>query len=312
MKKLFTAQIAVGIVALIVLTVALVAYISYLNRKIDVATAIVIIHKHETATSIIKELAAKHVIKEPSWLWYYYKVKREKIQAGAYQFSGLVSPLDVMKILKYGKIKKVIINFPAGITVRAVISKLENAKVIQPNVVGEKVYPFLEGYLFPDTYQFEINQGAVSALTKMIVRFQQKTRRFKLNSKAARKILIIASLIEKEAGPAGRKKVSEVIYNRLQRHMRLDLNAALMYGLRKKHLEHSDFSSNSPYNLYKKAGLPPTPISSPSMKSLIAAYRPAKGKLLYFASSDGSTYFFSNYKEDRNWLSKKRLSDANQ
>ncbi len=301
-------QISVGIAALIVLIYALVSYISYLNGRINVAPVIVVIHKHETAASIIKELSAKHVIEKPSWLWYYYKVKRDKIQAGTYQFSGSISPMDVMKKLKYGKIKRVVINFPEGITARSVISKLEFAKVIKPDVIGKKIYPFLEGYLFPDTYRFEVNQGAVSALTKMILRFKQKMSRFNLTNKKERKILIIASLIEKEAEPASRTKVSEVIYNRLKRHMRLDLNAALLYGLNKKQLKHSDFSSDNPYNLYKFAGLPPSPISNPSLASLVAANHPAKGNLLYFASSNGLTYFFSNYKDDRRWLLKKRLS----
>ena len=82
----------------------------------------------------------------------------------------------------------------------------------------------------------------------------------------------------------------------------LGLDSALQYALGKNRLNHADFNAATPYNLYKNRGLPPTPISNPSLKAIQYASDAPKGNLLYFLSSDGSTFFFTNYKKEKEWI----------
>ncbi|NOZ83428.1 MAG: endolytic transglycosylase MltG [Epsilonproteobacteria bacterium] len=301
MKKIFIIEAFFGIITTAVLVFLLITYISYFHKKIDAGHQTVRVYKNESITNVIKELAGKGIIKNPSWLWYYYKVTRTKVQAGVYYFSGRLSPLDIVKKLKLGKVETVSLTFPEGITAKSVVNILEANRVIKPGSISENIYPFIEGYLFPDTYNFKIDEGAVSAITKMMVHFQNKTKRFDFASKKLRKILIIASLIEKESIRKGRK-VSEVIYNRLKRNMPLGLDSALQYALGKNRLTHADFNAATPYNLYKNRGLPPTPISNPSLKAIQYASDAPKGDLLYFLSRNGSTFFFTNYKKEKEWI----------
>jgi len=301
LKKILIIQIAFGIVITAFLGLVLLKYISYFHQKIDVAEVSVVVKKNEPVSKLIRELGKKGVIRNPSWLWYYYKVTKAKIQAGVYRFSGKISPLDVVKKLKEGKVETISLTFPEGITAQEVIRKLEENKVIEKAAIGKEIYPFLEGYLFPDTYQFKIGEGAKKAITKMIVRFQQKMKRFGFTDKQLRENLIIASLIEKESVSDG-AKVSEVIHNRLKLNMPLGLDSALEYAVGRTRLKRSDFYLDTPYNLYKRKGLPPTPICNPSLKAIEYSNDAPSGNLLYFLSYNGSTFFFTNYRKEKEWI----------
>jgi UPF0755 protein len=118
-------------------------------------------------------------------------------------------------------------------------------------------------------------------------------------------VLIIASLAQVEGDEKDFNKVTRVIYNRLALHMPLQLNSSVQYaaGLRGRiALSTAATNINSPYNTYKNQGLPPTPISNPSLSAIKAALNPAEGDWLYFITvKPGDTRFTKDFKEFQTW-----------
>jgi UPF0755 protein len=189
------------------------------------------------------------------------------------------------------------------------------AATAKPRVIagfGSKKLP-LEGFLFPDTYDFDRKTTAAQLVNVQLQEFTSKWSTLNL-SYARRKnltpydVLTIASMIEKEAvAPADRPKVARVIYNRLHLGMTLGIDATIRYALHipgTKSLTQSDLANPTPYNTRLHAGLPPTPIANPGLASMQAAAHPANGPWLYFVAEPDKvhTYFtasaqaFEHYK----------------
>jgi len=168
----------------------------------------------------------------------------------------------------------------------------------------------LEGLLFPATYEV-LESDAVDEqklVQQMVTKFDQVGDSIGLDQAQAKvglspyQAVIAASLIEREAKVAGdRPKISRVIANRLAVGQRLEIDASLEYalGVKGKALNASQLKTDSPFNLRKVAGLPPTPIASPGQASLEAALNPEAGPWLYYvlANKDGSHYFTADYND---------------
>ena len=163
----------------------------------------------------------------------------------------------------------------------------------------------LEGFLFPKTYT--IKQGTTpTAIVEMMLR-QFDTETADLDLTYARKhgltltdVVTVASIIERETVLSREYKlVSSVIYNRLALPMRLQLDSTVFYGLPEgtKVLHKADIAAHTPWNTYRRDGLPLTPICNPGMKAIVAATKPAKTKYLYYVltSKDGTQTFTTNY-----------------
>ena len=170
----------------------------------------------------------------------------------------------------------------------------------------------LEGYLFPDTYDFYVNEKPGSALNRLISNFNSKLDDELLAAAEERgyslkKIVTIASLIEKETDGTDQAKIASVIYNRLEgsgdkggTYGLLQIDAALLYALpdHEGAITAEDKKVDSPYNLYKNAGLPPTPIANPGLASIEAALDPETTDYYYYAlGKDGRHHFFTNYSD---------------
>lgn len=175
----------------------------------------------------------------------------------------------------------------------------------------------LEGYLFPDTYEFYVGEKASSALNRLISTFNKRVDYELLEASEAagydlEKITIIASLIEKETDGSDHSKIASVIYNRLEgegdrggTYGMLQIDAALLYALpgHTGAITNEDKEVDSHYNLYKYEGLPPTPIANPGKASLDAALEPADTDYYYYAlGKDGQHRFFKTYDEHVNFL----------
>ena len=175
----------------------------------------------------------------------------------------------------------------------------------------------LEGYLFPDTYEFYVNGKASSALDKLISTFNSKLTDDLLEQAKARgydlkDVVIVASLIEKETDGADHGKIASVIYNRLDgpgdkggTYGLLQVDAALLYAIpdHEGGITNADKEVDSPYNLYKNAGLPPTAIANPGLESIEAALQPEATEYYYYAlGKDGSHRFFTNYNDHVNFV----------
>jgi len=160
----------------------------------------------------------------------------------------------------------------------------------------------LEGLLFPDTYFIPRGEGDAQILQMMVDRFDEVAGQTGLSSAPASvgvspyQAVIVASLIEREAKVASdRPLVAEVVYNRLARGMRLQIDATVLYALGPGHtdLTTADLAVDSPYNTYRVTGLPPGPIACPGRAALEAALAPGKGPYLYYVvvSPDGKEAF---------------------
>lgn len=175
----------------------------------------------------------------------------------------------------------------------------------------------LEGYLFPDTYDFYVNEKPENALNRLIKNFNSKIDDELLAEAEARgydlhKIITIASLIERETAGGDQARIASVIYNRLEgpgdkagTNGLLQVDASLLYGLpdHEGSITQSDLEADTPYNLYKYKGLPPTPIANPGWDAIEAALQPEETDYYYYAlGKDGEHHFFETYNEHTNFI----------
>ena len=163
----------------------------------------------------------------------------------------------------------------------------------------------LEGYLFPDTYDFYQGESAVVAINRFLQNMENKLSDEILDEAEARglsirEMLIEASLIEKEAGSAEEMPVmASVINNRLKDGMPLQIDATINYikGTSTLDITYADTEIDDPYNTYMYEGLPPGPICNPGLAAIEAVLSPQRTDYWYWYSVDGETHFFSKYSE---------------
>lgn len=232
-----------------------------------------------------------------------------RIQAGRYELRSGMGILSALNALAGGPIEKGSgVTVPEGFSVRQVGERVgRNTKIpaaafltaatngsvrgyIQPPNVST-----LEGFLFPETYFVSENEDATSLVRRMAAEFQERTQALDWTypeSKGLSRydVLIIASLVEREARVAeDRAKVAAVIYNRLAKGMRLQIDITALYGLDEHKVPtRADLQRQSPYNTYLIDGLPPTPIANPGLPALEAVLHPASIDALYYVVIDPS------------------------
>ncbi len=227
-------------------------------------------------------------------------------KAGEYELSAYSDLEGIMKELKSGKSLASMITVPEGLSVEALIEKLvEEKRIDEENFrkqlsTGKFDYRFLEGipegdkrlegFLYPETYAIGLNADDHEIIDIMLRQFD-KVFTSEMYDRAAelgysvREIVTVASLIERESGNDDeRAKIASVIYNRLKKGQRLQIDATVQYALgkTKARLYAKDLKVKSPYNTYLNAGLPPTPICSPSIASIKAALYPADTDYYYY------------------------------
>ena len=168
----------------------------------------------------------------------------------------------------------------------------------------------LEGYLFPDTYEFYMGEDPVSVLNKMILRFDEIfTDEMRADIQASghtiHQAVIIASMIEKETDGQDQTQIASVIYNRLDNPTSetagyLNIDATILYATGGTEV---DVNADTPYNTRTHTGLPPTAIASPGAEALRAAVYPEDtGYYFYALGDDGLHHFFSNYQGQQNFI----------
>ena len=164
----------------------------------------------------------------------------------------------------------------------------------------------LEGYLFPDTYDFYLGEDPKYVINKMLLNFDARvTDELRAviaeKGKTIHEIVIAASLIEKETDGTDQAKIASVINNRLKTNVtlgRLEIDATVQYALpeRKDKLTYEDLQIDSPYNTYLYSGLPVGPIANPGMAAIRAAIYPESTRYYwYILGKDGLHHFFSSY-----------------
>jgi UPF0755 protein len=179
------------------------------------------------------------------------------------------------------------------------IAKLRDV-VAKPASLGLPTWAngHVEGFLFPATYDIEPDATATSTLQAMVTRFKQAlvdtdlVNRAAMTGRTPYQVLTIASLIQEEAkNKEDFPKISRVIYNRLEKKMRLQLDTTVIYATGKNGLTTTaaDRATDSPYNTYRVPGLPAGPIDSPGQAAIEAALAPADGPWLYFVAVNPDT-----------------------
>jgi peptidoglycan lytic transglycosylase G len=172
----------------------------------------------------------------------------------------------------------------------------KKSKILNPEQYGGRNVKTLEGFLYPDTWEFKTKEPVKDLVALQLEDFKKKIK--KVNMKYAKSknltvfdVVTIASMIEREAGvPKQRKLVASVIYNRLHEGMTLGIDSTIRFatGNYEKPLTQSQLESESPYNTRNHAGLPPGPINSPGLAALNAAAHPKKTDFLFYVNNPNS------------------------
>ncbi len=259
--------------------------------------------------------------------------KADKISSGTYElntnmdYSALLANISASSKAR----ETVTVTIPEGYTVQEIFQLLESqgactVEELEYSAMHDEFdYSFfeglerddpywMEGYLFPDTYQFYKDGDAKVALSKIIYNYsvkfdsEMKTRAERLGY-TQQEIMVIASIIEKETDGEDQRDIASVIYNRLNPDNtetlgKLQMDSTIQYALdeRKEKLTESDLAIDSPYNTYRNAGLPIGPICNPGTEAIEAALYPNSTTYYYFIlGDDGVTHFFSNYTDFNNY-----------
>jgi len=268
---------------------------------------------------IATELKSAGIIQNNrAFLLWHYLHPSQSLKAGEYLFERPANSVEVYKRLVSGDIYVHTVVIPEGYTIFDVSKAMEAAglgpsdtflKIFQTNTsLISDLAPeaqSLEGYLFPNTYEFTRTQTPLEMVTAMVKLFRSVAQQIGLNADV-NKTVTMASIIEKETGaPEERPLVASVYYNRLNKNVALDADPTIIYGelLNNSYqgaLHHADMQIDSPYNTYRHAGLPPGPIGNPGKSSLEAAMHPASTNYLYFVSNGNGHHRFAGTLEEHN------------
>jgi UPF0755 protein len=238
--------------------------------------------------------------------------RAQEVQAGRYSMLSQMRAIDALRLLINPGSSRVVKRFTvqeglrlsAQITALAKQTKIERSKfqaaLKKPKDLGLPSYAKNkpEGFLFPDTYELTQESTATSTMQQMVAEYKRVARDIGLDAAAKRlkrspyEVLIVASIIEKEVRlPEDRPKVARVLYNRLDKDRKLQLDSTVVYAenLKTNTTTEEDRDSRSPYNTYRYEGLPPGPISAPGKAALRAAAEPADGKWMFFVTVNFDT-----------------------
>jgi UPF0755 protein len=272
---------------------------------------------------IATELKSAGVIRSSVAFLLWHRIHpRQSLKAGEYLFDKPATALDVNARLVRGDIYVHTVVIPEGFTMFDIAQAVQDAGLgpsqkfleVAQSEVGliSDLAPdakSLEGYLFPNTYEFTRTQSMKDIVAAMVKQFRQVAEQIGLNADSPNgvpKTVAMASIIEKEtAVPEERPVVASVYYNRLERNMALQADPSVIYaelldGNYGGALHHSDMSFQSAYNTYIHSGLPPGPIGNPGRTSLEAAMHPAKTDYYYFVSDGNGHHRFSRSLEEHN------------
>ncbi len=304
-------------------------------------TATIEVTKDDDVNSIASKLKEEGLI-EYKWFFKLFGAVRhagDKIGIGSYE---LTTDMDYNALIQGMSNRNATINadtvrvsIPEGYSVRQIVSLLAKYGVNTEEALlsavekGSFDYPFLdesrsgiaklEGYLFPDTYDFFVDEDPEHAISRLLDNFSTRIDedlmlQVEESGYSLAQILSIASLIEKETDGTDRTNIASVIFNRLnnvgETYHKLEIDAAVIYGLGYAKgenyagpLTQSDLEKDTPYNLRMHEGLPPTPICNPGLASIRAALEPADTNYYFYAlGTDKLHHFFRTYAEHLNFV----------
>ena len=282
----------------------------------------VVIEPKSSLRSVAYQLVKQGVITEPWRFIILARVlhKETYLQAGSYTLNKNVTPYQLLVSLNHGKSMQGGITFIEGRTFSQMREHLANNEALKHtiNSLSDKEVLALigatethpEGLFFPDTYYFDRNTEDIVILKKAYDAMHSKLEKAwvekankgvngasSLPYERSYEALIMASIIEKETGKASeRPQIAGVFLNRLRFGMRLQTDPTVIYGLGDHfdgNLRRNDLTTDTVYNTYTRAGLPPTPIAMPGLAAIEAALHPASTNALYFVGKGDGSHAFS-------------------
>ncbi len=306
MRRIFKLFLFVLLLAAAWLAWAMLVPIKPAGRKF------VLLRPGWSSRHIARELKSAGVIRsQTGFLVAHYVLHPKSLKAGEYKFEQAANAVEVHDRIAGGDIYVHTVVVPEGFDIYGIAAAIEQAGLgsrsdflkvargdasliadLDPQATS------LEGYLFPDTYQFTRTQSMTDMVAAMVRRFRQEAKALNLNQDVHR-IVTMASIVEKEtAVPEERPLVAGVYYNRLTHNIALDADpsviyAALLNGRYQGTIHESDLQFDSPYNTYRHVGLPPGPIANPGRSALQAAMHPQQNDYLYFVSDGNGHHRFA-------------------
>ena len=286
-----------------------------------------------TTRRIAAELKNAGIIRsQEAFIFWRYFHRGRSLKAGEYLFDKSANIIDIQKRLRRGEVYLHTVVVPEGYTIFDIARVIEEAglgpaedfvKAAQSDTAlisdldpGARS---LEGYLFPETYEFSRMMTMHDMAAAMVRQFRQVAGQADLLTNASagmteavvtprpiHELVTMASIVEKETSvPAERPEVASVYYNRLGKRIALDADPSIIYaellaGTYQGALHHADMSFSSPYNTYRNAGLPPGPICNPGRSALEAARRPAQTDYYYFVADAQGHHRFARTMEEHN------------
>lgn len=283
-----------------------------------------------SARAVVQALVKGGVEVDPQLLYWWIRLSGQArlIKAGSYEISRGPNPRTLLAKLVRGEVAQRSVTLAEGLTFAQWRVTLRNAphlrqdgRDLDPEALMAKlgrpgVHP--EGRFFPSTYAYAKGSSDLALLRRALQEMDQR-----LASAWARRApdsplrnpdeaLVLASIVEKETGRASdRGQISGVFNNRLRKGMLLQTDPTVIYGLGEQfdgNLRKRDLQADTPWNTYKRKGLPPTPIAMPGLESLLAAVQPEQTSALYFvARGDGTSEFSATLEEHNRAVRKYQL-----
>jgi UPF0755 protein len=303
-------------------TICLVApYKAYINYIPVYGTKIVDVQSGESINKVLSKFIPNTVINKLFTRLFIKFNDINNIKTGEYAIGDL-SINEIIFKMSEGKTITHKIKFLEGSTIYDIEELINKSLLINDCSYLKCIktnYPFKEGILYPDTYYYKKGMKASSIINKSHVRLNNFLEKLLNNEPPQNKldkyqILILASIIEKEAGNDNEKKdIGNVFYKRLSINMRLQADPTIIYGLLPNFdgdIKKSDIlDKQNKYNTYMINGLPPSPISISSMTSIIAAKNSSPGDYLFFVANSPTTHYFSKtYDEHLNKINELGLN----
>jgi UPF0755 protein len=267
----------------------------------------------------------------PTLLYWWFRLSGQArlIRAGSYEIEAGASPRSLLQKLVRGEEALRAVTLVEGWTFSQVKAALAKAEQLKPESKGLPDYMIMkvlgrpglhpEGRFFPDTYTYAKGSSDLAVLRRALRAMDKnldavwRQRLPDTPLKTPEQALILASIVEKETGRVSdRPMIAGVFANRLRIGMMLQTDPTVIYGLGDAfdgNLHKRDLQTDTPWNTYTRAGLPPTPIAMPGRPALLAAVRPAAGKALYFvARGDGTSEFSASLEEHNRAVNKYQRS----
>ena len=244
----------------------------------------------------------------------------KKIKAGEYEFNLAMRPFDVLAKLEKGLVVKHPVTIPEGYNIRDVADLLDKKGLSKREqfIARASDKGFLlsvgieaataEGFLFPDTYQFFKGMTEETMIAAMVSRFRELfptelEKEARGDGLSIIEVVTLASIVEKETGVAKeRPRIAAVLINRLKKSIPLQSDPTVIYGIKEfsGNLTKKDLLTDTPYNTYRRKGLPVGPISNPGIDSIRAVLYPENVDYIYFVSKNDGTHHFSKTLSEHN------------